>query len=127
MAEKQNITEVDKTLKRAKTFFYVGLALVVIAPFIFTRQYIWDAFDFHNTGEIGDTIGGITAPIVNLIGAVLVYFALKAQIQANTIIQRQLDDQKTKDELEQESKAISQFYSHLKDMIINIIHLILEV
>jgi hypothetical protein len=119
-------TSIHKTLKRAKWLFATGLVLVVLAPFIFTREFLWDKLDFHETGQIGDTIGGITSPIVNLIGAVLVYFALKAQIEANMIIQRQLDEQKDKDQLAQESKDISQLYTHLKESIDNFSYSTLE-
>jgi hypothetical protein len=52
--------------------------------------------DFTQTGQIGDTIGGITAPMANLLGAILVYLALKAQIEANLILKKQLDDEKSK-------------------------------
>lgn len=38
---------------------------------------------FRNTGQIGDTIGGITAPFVGLLSAYLVYISFKAQIAAN--------------------------------------------
>ncbi|WP_255078301.1 hypothetical protein [Lacihabitans sp. CCS-44] len=46
------------------------------------------AFD-ANTGVIGDTIGGITAPFINFLGAILVYLALNEQIKANELIQNQ--------------------------------------
>lgn len=48
-----------------------------------------------NTGNIGDTIGGITAPFIGLLNAILVYMAFQQQIRANQE-QRQaiLDEQK---------------------------------
>jgi len=66
---------------------------VACSPYILTRDYIGIYFD-EITGPIGDTIGGITAPIVGLIGAILVYYALKEQIKANEIIQKQFRSQK---------------------------------
>lgn len=74
----------------------VGIGLIIISPFIFTRNL--GVIDFSNTGQIGDTIGGITAPIVNLLGALLVFFALKAQVDANSLIQTQFESQ-NKEEL----------------------------
>ncbi|HEY5593516.1 MAG TPA: hypothetical protein VIK55_21180 [Paludibacter sp.] len=79
-------------------FLLVGIILVIISPFLFTRG--WTGISFKDTGTIGDTIGGITAPLTSLIGSILVYFALKAQIDANKLIQDQFDQQK-KDEIEQ--------------------------
>lgn len=73
--------------------FLIGIALVVFAPLLFTRN--WTNFSFIDTGQIGDTIGGITAPITSLIGSFLLYFTLKAQIDANEQINQQISEQKT--------------------------------
>lgn len=81
--------------KNILIIFFIGIALVVLAPLLFTRD--WTNFSFINTGQIGDTIGGITAPITSLIGSVLVYFALKAQIEANEQINEQIREQKESD------------------------------
>lgn len=80
----------DKLIKQARLFFILGITLVILAPFIFTRSGF---IDFSNTGQIGDTIGGITAPIANLIGSILIFYALQAQIEANRIIQDQIKSQ----------------------------------
>lgn len=79
--------------KKEKSFFTINFLLLIIgcnlllfaSVYIFTRNTIWDSLDLTNTGQIGDTIGGITAPIINLIGAILVYVSFKAQIKANKI------------------------------------------
>lgn len=61
---------------------------VIFGPLILT-QTIYTIRDFaggeNNTGLIGDTIGGITAPIVGLISVVLLYLALIKQIESNRI------------------------------------------
>tara|TARA_R110000868_G_scaffold175781_2_gene413004 strand:- start:6045 stop:6818 length:774 start_codon:yes stop_codon:yes gene_type:complete len=85
-----------KTLFWVKLIFGVGILLVISAPILLTLS--GGLIDFSSTGEIGDTIGGTTAPIVSLLGSALVFYALKAQIDANTLIQNQLKDQK-KDEI----------------------------
>lgn len=65
----------------------------IFAPFIFTRS--WGGISFGTPeGVIGDTIGGITAPFFNLLGSILVYVALRAQIDAN----KQINDQFIKQE-----------------------------
>ncbi len=43
-----------------------------------------------NFGVVGDAIGGITNPISQLIGSILLYLALKAQLSANGIVQNQI-------------------------------------
>lgn len=76
-------------------FLGVGFALILL-PLIFTWDYIsW--ISFKGKGEIGDTIGGITAPFIGFGGSILVYLALKAQIDANTKIQDQFNEQKKND------------------------------
>jgi len=64
-----------------------------LALLSFTTPYLLTQFSsgisFLGTGEIGDTIGGITAPFVNLLAAYLVYKSFTAQIRANA---QQRDD-----------------------------------
>lgn len=59
--------------------FLLGIILAILRP------RIWEAYDLTNTGQIGDTIGGITAPFINLLGALLVYISFKEQNNANKI------------------------------------------
>jgi len=50
---------------------------------------------FKDTGPIGDTIGGITAPFINLLAAFLVYKSFKAQVESNNRQILAMSDQKT--------------------------------
>jgi hypothetical protein len=85
--------EINKKLeKRAILVLIVGGIALVILPIIFTRTF--DISFFKDTGTLGDTIGGITAPITGLIGSLLVYWALKAQIEANNLVFDQFKSQK---------------------------------
>ena len=63
----------------------LGVLFIIITPLVFTRDSFLSIFDFSDTGQIGDTIGGITAPFVNLIGAILIYLSFNQQVQANRI------------------------------------------
>ncbi|REE07614.1 hypothetical protein DFQ09_1204 [Winogradskyella pacifica] len=65
------------------------LIIIFLLPFIYTLTTKLEFFDFSNTGEIGDTIGGITAPFINGLSAILVFLAFKAQIRANEIFKNQ--------------------------------------
>ena len=94
MKKTENTTDL---LANAKWLLGLGIALCFLAPLILTQPAIKETFDFTNTGSIGDTIGGTTAPFINMIGSILVFFALKAQIDANKLIQKQFDDQKTEE------------------------------
>ena len=59
--------------------FLFGSILAIISP------RIWPAYDLTDTGQIGDTIGGITSPFINLLGALLVFISFKEQNKANKI------------------------------------------
>jgi hypothetical protein len=57
--------------------------LLLLLPWLFS-QNSWK-FDFTETGQIGDTIGGITAPIIGFMSSLLIYFSFMIQHKANQI------------------------------------------
>ena len=67
-----------------KGVMIVGIIGVLISPILFTRGSLFKIFDFSNTGQIGDTIGGITAPIVGLVSIILLYLTLREQQTFNS-------------------------------------------
>ncbi len=80
---------INKHLEKiALTSVILAALWVLFGPILLTQTGICIA-DFsdneNNTGLIGDTIGGITAPVVGLISAVLLYLALLKQIENNNI------------------------------------------
>lgn len=109
-------TKIQKTLKKGYVLLCIGIPLTILAPILCT-QFGW--LSFNNTGEIGDTIGGITSPFINVIGAILVFLALRAQIDANLLIQDQMDLQELEKKLENESKQLNNYYDNLKSNIDN--------
>ncbi len=104
--------QIEKSLKAAKWFLLIGVPLALLTPLLFTQKWGWA--DFSSTGSIGDTIGGITAPFMNLIGAILVYLALRAQVDANLMVQDQIDDQKEQSKNERESENLNKLYRTFK-------------
>ena len=115
MNNKEKERKIRKTLKVGKYLLLIGIPLCLLTPLIFTLPLGWA--NFSNTGSIGDTIGGITAPFINILGAILVFLALKAQIEANLVIQNQIDRQDAEKKLENESKQLNKYYSNLKSSI----------
>ena len=83
--------------KHIGKLFIAFVLFVIIAPFLFTRFQI----HFDETGQIGDTIGGITAPIINTFAALLVYFAFKAQVEANKVQSKALVEERERTKNEQ--------------------------
>lgn len=81
----------------AKIALITGIALMLVLPWVLTNFSSFISFD-STTGPIGDTIGGITTPISGLLGAYLVFLALKAQVKANDKIQDQIKSQEDREE-----------------------------
>ncbi len=74
-------------------FTFIGLLLILILPPLFKLPVFcsWSFLDYSSTGQIGDTIGGITSPFINLLSAVLVYIAFKEQRNANKLVEKQIN------------------------------------
>lgn len=72
-------------IKNVRVVLVIGIMLMILGPIILIRPSFLPVFNFSQSGEIGDTIGGITAPIVNLLGALLVYYSFLAQQKANAL------------------------------------------
>lgn len=58
----------------------ISISFSFISPLIFTRN--WSGIDFSETGQIGDTIGGLVSPFLNLLSIILLYLTLKEQIDS---------------------------------------------
>ncbi|WP_282055678.1 hypothetical protein [Maribacter luteus] len=65
--------------------------LSFLSVLLFTMPTLWQRLDLTNTSGIGDTIGGITAPVLGIISIVLLYVTLNRQIDS-------INDQKLKNE-----------------------------
>lgn len=64
---------------------FLGFSAVILCLPIILTQSSFIIFDFTRSGQVGDTIGGITAPFVGLLSAYLIYKAFLVQIDANKI------------------------------------------
>lgn len=74
----------------------VLIVFAFLAPFLITdNRSISESF--NDTGPIGDTIGGLTSPFLNLLSVLLLYFTLNSQNlsikenRQNTQLQREVD------------------------------------
>ncbi len=63
-------------------FLVVLFVIVLFLPVALTQLSI-SLFDFTGTGQIGDTIGGITAPFIGIIAGYLTFLAFHEQSKAN--------------------------------------------
>jgi hypothetical protein len=65
--------------------FIIVMSIIFVIPWAFTNETWFTGVSFENTGNIGDTIGGLTAPFLNGLSAIQVFFAFREQIKANKL------------------------------------------
>lgn len=94
--EKNEISLNDKVINFVSNnivwIFLVFIVIVINLPNLFARLSLFPFIKPDGKGlapnEIGDAIGGMTAPIIGLFSAFLVYIAFRAQIKANEELQK---------------------------------------
>jgi hypothetical protein len=64
---------------------FLGFLILLIGS-SFALLRFGEANCLNTTGQIGDTIGGLTAPIINIVGSILIYASFVAQNKANKIL-----------------------------------------
>jgi hypothetical protein len=72
----------DKAFWRYISIFVLVVTGVLFLPSLITSK-CWFGFDFSDTGQIGDTIGGIISPFIAIAAAALTFFAFWVQFKAN--------------------------------------------
>ena len=96
--------------KNAKWLLLFGILLTFLFPLLLP---LLNKTGIGNFGVVGDAIGGITNPISQLIGSILLYLALKAQLSANGIVQNQIEKDNIKEE-QQHNSFLYPFYRVLE-------------
>lgn len=102
-----------------KSYKWYWILAIIFTSFAFISPVLFSGVDYNHfgstTGFIGDTIGGLTAPFLSLTGSILVFAALKAQIDANKAVQEQFRaQQKENDKRDLEQKLVRLFDLHLE-------------
>lgn len=68
-----------------KYSFLIFCLLITAVPYILSRPAFWDDLIFDNKGQIGDLIGGTTAPFIGILSIILLYITFKEQRKFNKI------------------------------------------
>lgn len=75
-----------KVFDKKTIYLLLGLILLLGSSiFIVLKLKLGIFYGTNNAGEIGDAIGGISGPIINIFGAILVYKSFLVQLNANKI------------------------------------------
>lgn len=69
--------------KNLKVILIVSVILIIVSPFVLTRESLSNCFSFVKTGQIGDTIGGIIAPVIGIVSIYLLARTLNEQLKFN--------------------------------------------
>jgi cell division protein ZapA (FtsZ GTPase activity inhibitor) len=88
-----------------------GIIFTIISPALFTLTIYFN----DSTGHIASTVGGLTAPAIGLMGAILVYLALRSQVRANELIQEQIRDQKEGEIKQKNFVNLLEIYKQIKE------------
>ncbi|MFN8318097.1 MAG: hypothetical protein U0V54_01620 [Saprospiraceae bacterium] len=91
---------------------YALILLIIFGPWLFTQSCFQDIAFGPEAAWVGDTIGGITTPFLNLLAAFLVYKAFRAQIQANEDINKQFNDIKLKELVDHNLNVFTNYLEH---------------
>lgn len=92
-------------------FFFAWIPLLIIIV------RAWSSDGDLKTGEIGDTIGGLTAPIIGLLNAVFVYHAFKQQIRANEMQRQSLEEERERFFQQNEYSILLRLFERLESQI----------
>lgn len=68
--------------KKYLKWICIPFIIILLLPILLTKLPFC-VFDFSNTGEVGDTIGGIMGPFVAIAAAILTFLAFWVQFKAN--------------------------------------------
>lgn len=120
MIEEKKDSFEQEILNLDKKVIYIliaGAAAIILMPILVTQLDWFFDFSKPGTGAIGDTIGGITSPVIGVVSALLIYFSFRAQINANRIIQKQITDQKKEEDEKKEFNYQMEIYKHIKEVI----------
>jgi len=98
---------------KVKLILIVILIIVIIIcclPVLLVQPSRNSSLDFTNTGQIGDTIGGIMGPFVAILAATLTFFAFWVQYKAN--------QQQTKQfRIQAKDSRVDRFESRLSELV----------
>ena len=86
------------------SFIAIGIAVLLIilsffAPIIFTQAS--SKWNFTETGQIGDTIGGIMSPFIAIGGVIMTFLAFYMQVKANRLQREQFLNGLNKDRVDE--------------------------
>lgn len=109
-------------LKDWKVWAILSVLIIIVftIPSLIVNNSFGDWANYKDTGAIGDTIGGLTSPIVNIVSAFLVFLALKAQIDANIDLKQDIHDSKIDKKIDDENRILIEMAKHSNNCVLEV-------
>ncbi|MBL1219935.1 hypothetical protein JET18_03745 [Chryseobacterium sp. L7] len=112
----ENLSKLENNKIKPQNWDKITISLLTLSGLIilfsFCSPYLFTQFssniDFNDTGQIGDTLGGIINPFIALSGVILTFLAFYMQIKANQI---QITQFNSTIEKEKESRIFNDKYN----------------
>jgi hypothetical protein len=100
---------------RRKFSVWLILGILVLTAAILAELYLLTGppIDIHSKAALGDTINGLTAPLIGIVGALLIYISLKEQVKSNKFHFQALHEQREWD-------LLYRLYEELKEDLKNL-------
>src|SRR5688572_22850081 len=99
--------------QKFNVWFMIGLFIFVAAILFEIYLLTGPPMDIHDKAALGDMINGLTAPLIGIIGAILIYISFKEQVKSNRFQFQSLHEQREWD-------LLYRLYEELKDDLKNL-------
>jgi hypothetical protein len=97
-------------MNKRETLILVIAVILLPSAFVLllSQDFVAGALDLKDKTEVANLINGLTAPIIGLVGGVLVYLSFRTQVRANKIQFDALNEQR-------DLELLYRFYQELKE------------
>lgn len=120
MENEKVISEYQKDIKKISLglgiFSIILITISFFAPWILTQKS-FSLINLSDTGEIGDTIGGIMNPFIGLAGVILTFLAFYLQYKSNQIQIANFNEQLAQDKIQFNNQLNEQKNQFLKNQV----------
>lgn len=104
---------------------YWPIVIIAICAIVLLPLWVWivinlSLIDVTEANEIGDALGGITAPVIGLLGAILVYVSFQAQLKANKIQFNALNEERRRYEASKLKQAHKDGFDECRKLIFDL-------
>jgi hypothetical protein len=84
MSKKSPLNQTLRIIRsKFNSWFFLGIMIFASAVLFEMYMLLGPPMSIHEKAAVGDTINGLTAPLIGIIGAILIYVSLREQVKSN--------------------------------------------